>query len=865
MNELTQNLPLPKDKLKVSPVPQPDGRAASDSSSKRWFKFRLRTVLVVPFILPIVASTTLVGWLSFRNGQEAIDDLATQLNREISDRIDQHVSDYLNKSHTVLKLAEAGIQSGNLKLDDFPALQRYFWQVVKANDLESYLSYGNEQGEFVGVEHQEDGTIQLKVRTAATAPIREVYLLDPQGRPQKLLKQKAYDPRTRPWYEAAKKAGKPTWSEIYPFFSRQNTSLGISPVRPIYDASGNLQGVLCINITLMRITDFLKNLYISPRGQSFIMDRSGDLVVSSVIPEPFVVTGKGDDRKITRIAAAASPNPIVSATAQYLRNHFGSLTEITQSQQLKFQIGQTWYYMQVAPVQDGRGIDWLSVVVVPTDDFMEHINANMQTTLVLCIVTFLLATALGVLTAQWISQQIGRLEQAAHALANDHLDQQVSVNGVVEVEHLADSFNQMSMHLKDSFEALRQSEATNRAMMAAIPDLLIRARKDGTYLEIVGQERFSVHATDQFLTGSTVYDSLPAELADRRIQAIQQALHTGEVQVYEQQLLVEDQWRDEEVRIVVARADEVLIIVRDITQRKQAEKSLKQLKDAFARFFPPEYLKFLGKDSVTHISLGDHVSREMAVLFSDIRSFTTLSESMTPQENFDFVNTYLQRVSPGIRKHDGVIVKFLGDGMMAVFPNGVDDAIEAGIDKFHQVELYNREREAQGFIPIQVGMGIHIGHLMVGMVGEDSRIQGDAFSDTVTLTSRLEGLTKFYGVSLLISEDVLNRLHRPDQYQIRFLDRAIVKGRTEPIGVYEVMDACDPTTRELKLRTLPDFESGLRHYCEGNLSAAQADFERVLSVNFLDKTTHLYLERIHQLQEQGVPSNWTGVWAFTQK
>ncbi len=157
-------------------------------------------------------------------------------------------------------------------------------------------------------------------------------MLNSQGNRQKLLKQAEYDPRTRPWYKAAKQAGKPTWSEIYPFFSRKNTSLGISPVRPVYDSNGKLLGVLKINITLMRIKEFLKNLYISPHGQSFIMERSGDLVVSSTIAEPFVVKGEGDDREIERIPAAYSQNAMVTVTTGYLQKYFGNLNAINKGQ-----------------------------------------------------------------------------------------------------------------------------------------------------------------------------------------------------------------------------------------------------------------------------------------------------------------------------------------------------------------------------------------------------------------------------------------------------------------------------------------------------------------------------------------------------
>jgi class 3 adenylate cyclase len=276
-------------------------------------------------------------------------------------------------------------------------------------------------------------------------------------------------------------------------------------------------------------------------------------------------------------------------------------------------------------------------------------------------------------------------------------------------------------------------------------------------------------------------------------------------------------------------------------------------------------MRFLRKESITDVQLGDHVSKIMAVMFSDIRSFTTLSEGMTPQDNFNFVNAYLKRVSPEIRNHYGLIVKFLGDGMMAVFPDGADDAVAAGVAKHKRVQEYNEHREQKGYFPLNVGIGIHVGHMMLGMVGEESRMQGDAFSDNVNLTARLEGLTKFYGVSLLISEQTLQHLSNPEKYQIRFLDRAIVKGRNEPIAVYEVLDAEVETTRLLKLQTQPDFEQGLDFYRSCDLTAAKVSFEKVLAVNSLDKTAQLYLERVQILLERGIPENWNGVWAFSEK
>ncbi|MEG4488585.1 adenylate/guanylate cyclase domain-containing protein [Microcoleus sp. D2_18a_B4] len=320
---------------------------------------------------------------------------------------------------------------------------------------------------------------------------------------------------------------------------------------------------------------------------------------------------------------------------------------------------------------------------------------------------------------------------------------------------------------------------------------------------------------------------------------------------------------------VAARSDalgELAQVFSHMVQTVKArEQELEKLLQAYGRFVPDEFLQFLGKQSMVDFQLGDHVSKEMAIMFSDMRSFTTMAEQMTPQENFDFINNYLQQISPEIRKHNGFIVKYIGDGVMAVFPDGVDDAIQAGIVKLEQLQKYNQSRKINGEIPLKIGIGIHVGDTMVGIIGDANRMQADAISDHVNLTARLEGLTKYYGVSLLISGDVVQRLSQPEKYHIRFLDRAIVKGRQEAITVCEVLDVEVEPVRSLKIQTLPIFEEGLQEYCQGNFAKAIVCFEQIVALNPDDKPSQLYLKRIQSLLENSLPANWNGVWKFTKK
>jgi len=238
------------------------------------------------------------------------------------------------------------------------------------------------------------------------------------------------------------------------------------------------------------------------------------------------------------------------------------------------------------------------------------------------------------------------------------------------------------------------------------------------------------------------------------------------------------------------------------TEVRQNESRLLQLNQAFERFVPSEFLQFLNKQSIVDVQLGDQVEQEMSVLFSDIRDFTTLSEQMNPEDNFRFINSYLSRISPVIREHQGFIDKYIGDAIMALFSGGADNAVKAGIAMLNKLVEYNQHRMASGYKPIQIGIGINTGLLMLGTVGEPNRMDGTVISDAVNLASRTEGLTKNYGVSLLITHQTFKRLQNPTDYAIRRIDEVKVKGKSEYVTIYEVFDADPPELKAAKLAML---------------------------------------------------------------
>jgi class 3 adenylate cyclase len=293
---------------------------------------------------------------------------------------------------------------------------------------------------------------------------------------------------------------------------------------------------------------------------------------------------------------------------------------------------------------------------------------------------------------------------------------------------------------------------------------------------------------------------------------------------------------------------------QDITERKKAEverinftRELFQLNEALARFVPRQFLQFLDKKSIVDVQLGDHVQKEMSVLFADIRDFTTLSERMTPEQNFKFINAYLSRMEPLIVENKGFIDKYIGDAIMALFSKGADNALKAAIAMLHRLREYNQERTQAGYVPIQIGIGINTGSLMLGTVGGYSRMDSTVISDTVNLASRIERLTKEYGVSLLISHYSFAQLEDANQYTFRLIDRVKVRGKSAAVSVYEIFDADSPKIRESKLATKTAFEEALLLYNLHSFSEAAQLFEDCLRLNPEDTVAQIYLERCQRL------------------
>ncbi len=1092
----------------------------------------LRVILIVPFILQTFGAVGLVGYLSFRNGQTAVNDVANQLLHEINDRVKQNLNTYLKIPHQVNQINAAAIRNGQLKLQNTQQLEKYFWTQLQIFDTLTFTGLGLENQDNLGAERFDNSSLTLRVSTQASNHIFSTYSTNKLGERQETLSSIPFDPRTRPWYKAAVAAGQPTWSDIYPNTAGITAYLGAS--MPFYNQQEQLLGVLLTNINLSQLGEFLQKLKVGNTGQVFIIERSGMLVATSTGEKPFRT--QNQDYGAERVKATESRNLLTKETANYLAENL-SKENIQSPKDFIFEINDKAQFVQVQPFQDQYGLDWLIVVVVPEADFMEKINVNTRMTILLCFLALILATGLGILTSRWILQPISKLKNAATMLSKGDFEQfekTVDLKRSDELGILAKTFNSMAYQfqelltsleaknrelqrldqLKDEFLANTSHELrtplngiigiaeslvdgvagelspkanTNLTMIVysarrlsnlvndildfyklsyqklelTIKPISLREIVDivvGLCQPLVGQKPLqlinaispelplvnadenrlqqilynlignAIKFTESGLIGVsaaweekenspnllaiTVSDTgigIPEDKFERIFESFEQAdgstarnyggtglglavtkklveLQGGSIRVvskvgvgsqftftlpisehqvklqsesspsslnlpslnlqeeslvlnealiaesekikilivddepinlqvlknnlslanyavtqasnglealnliasgfqpdlilldvmmprmtgYEVCQKLRDQFLPSELPIVMLTAkNQVSDIVegfssgandylskpfskQELLARIKTHLRLLKINAAYGRFVPHNFLKFLGHESIIDVKLGDHIQKEMTVLFSDIRSFTTLSEGMTPEENFKFINSYLSRVSPVIRKHNGFIDKYIGDAIMALFPTSADDAIQSAIEMQKQVIRYNQHRVSTGYSPISIGIGLHTGSLMLGTIGEQQRMESTVISDAVNLASRLEGLTKLYGSGILISGTTLNQLENPLKYNYRFLDRVQVKGKKVAVAVFEVYDGDSLQQQYLKTKTRTDFEYSVVLYHQNKIELARQGFKKILQIHPQDKVAMLYLQRCNQHQHSRV-------------
>ena len=415
----------------------------------------LRRILIVPFAIQIVGTVGLVGYLSYRNGQQAIDDLVTQLMVQVSDRVDQHLDTHLALPHQLNQVNLAAFELGLLDLQNFQSTGHYFWKQMNVLDV-GYINFANANGEFIGVERLDDDSLVINETVGKADNLLQVYTTDNQGnRVDSKTTDDDADVREEAWYADAVLAGKPIWSQIYQWQDKPEI-LSLSSSYPIYNTNHTLIGVIGVDLILSQISEFLSHLHISPSARLFILERDGLLVATASPGHPLTVANE----QAQRLQASESPDRLIQLTSRYLEQYFNGFSEIRRAQKLTFRHDGELQFVRITPWQDDFGLDWVVVAAVPESDFMAQIHTNTRTTIVLCVAALVISLWVGRRTARWVTHPILRLNQAAKEIAAGNLDQTVDIRRRDELGELAESFNQMAVQLQTSFSKMRSLNQT---------------------------------------------------------------------------------------------------------------------------------------------------------------------------------------------------------------------------------------------------------------------------------------------------------------------------------------------------------------------------------------------------------------------
>ncbi len=549
-------------------------------------KVPLRVVLVVPFVIQIITAMGLTGYLSFLNGQKTIDEFANKLTTEASNQVTNHLDDYLSSPRQINQINIKAYELEILKLNDYQKLGNFFWKQMQLFDV-GYINYGSQAGEYIGVERLDKGGFNINEMSQNTRNKLAVYSTDKQGNRSKLLETKEYDHRQEGWYLDAVKAGKPLWTNIYQWEDKPEI-LSISSSYPIYDKNKRLLGVIGVDLILSQIGDFLRSMKVTPDSKIFIIERSGMLVGSSSKNLPYkIVKGKG-----TRMAVDQIQDDLTSAIGKDLLSDVTKYNNLEQ-QHNKIRIKNQNLFIKIKNYRDELGLDWLIVVAIPENDFMQQINENNQNTIILCILTLFVAVFLGIITTNWITQAILDINQAAKNIAHGDLDIKINIDRDDEIGELADSFNYMSEELQKSFtemhslnDALFKSENRLNQLLEALPLGVALHNPDGSvaYLNQVAKELLGIQeipATEReelasvynlYITGTNSLYPMEQLPAIRALRGEKVVIDDLAIHVNNQIIPVEARTTpifDEQGNISYA-----IVTFQDISQRKQAESIL---------------------------------------------------------------------------------------------------------------------------------------------------------------------------------------------------------------------------------------------------------------------------------------------------
>jgi PAS domain S-box-containing protein len=627
----------------------------------------LRSLLTIPFILQTVSIVGLVGYLSYRSGQNAIADLAYQLIEQKSDRVEEKLDSYFTSIQSVAENISVLVEQDLLDLDDLSILQNYFIEQTQIFPAASVVGLSNEAGDIVIVERfQPDISIIRKLDASADGKFYR-YFADENGENLELIETRTdYDPHNdppgNPWYGNARDLGKGNWVLAVSLAKgKDQPEVHQVYTLPLYNAENQFQGVTAVSSSLIKMGDFLAGMEVGETGEVFIIEKNGLLVATSTGEVPFEAQPESQladnvDVEHRRLLATNSQLPLTRATTQYLQGLESSLETINQTQVFPFSFNSKRYFVRVVPLEDK--LDWRVITVVPASDFTREIDANVRRTILLCVFALIGSVAIGIITTQYLSRPLIDLSQAATKLASGNLKQTLPASNVREIETVSRSFQSMAIQLSQSFQSIEDSEQKFSTFLESVPVGICVFDGEGTRIlsNHKGREILQLKGTDLSSLSKVcpIYDSQTQELCPTAKLPVIQAMQGETVYTDELELMQTDEETGEKRLIpleiygtpVTNQAGEVIYIItayQDITERRQVEQLRKSYQQDLERTVAEKTAALTEAQRIAGVGNWEHDLRSQTVIWSEEMYRIYQAEEIAPVPRPDLT---IQQIHP---------------------------------------------------------------------------------------------------------------------------------------------------------------------------------------------------------------------------
>ncbi|MBE9221168.1 response regulator [Cyanobacterium stanieri LEGE 03274] len=402
----------------------------------------LRFRIILLFVIPLLSSIGLVGYISFNSSSKTVEKLAEQLQTEINSKVEQQLNNYLSQPLKINELNLSNRELGILNYQDFDLMEKYLWKQINSFSEIGFIGYASAQGELIGVERLDNNQIDLNLMDETSPTNLRIYGTDNQGN---RLAQKTVIPNfineNRPWYQKAVTMGEATWSDV--FIYKGTPRLAISAVVPIYDQNNQLEGVLFSDLLLSLISNFLDNLTIGETGEIFIIDSSSELIASS-LENPFVIRnpeGNTLEQVAERVNIANSKSSSVRELSKTISSR---LAQVQKPEFLQITLDNEPYFVQIVPFDNNLDQPWFVVILLPEKDVMGEVRENTKITIFIWLITLIISLIIGLWTTGYITKPILKLNRAVNRFKDGNYNEPIKINRNDELGNLGSAFNEMA-------------------------------------------------------------------------------------------------------------------------------------------------------------------------------------------------------------------------------------------------------------------------------------------------------------------------------------------------------------------------------------------------------------------------------------